>query len=184
MALKEILVTLEAGTALERRVRYAADLVLTHQAHLVGVSVIEPLNLAGYFAPELPAVVEIEEQHRKAAEPAARKVEGKFRSICSRLGLSCEWRLGEGDTGEVMAEHARYTDLTVTGQMNSDSPPPGGRAGLAEHLALTSGRPVLVHPMSGVTRPSAPTCSSLGTALARRCALSTMRFQSCRRRSA
>ena len=149
MALKEILVTLESGTALESRMRYAADLAFAHQAHLVGISVIEPLNLAGFFAPDFRAGVEIEEQHRRAAEAAARKVEREFQSLSSRIGLSGEWRVGEGEIGDVIAEHARYADLTITGQTNSESRPPGGAIGLPERLALTSGRPVLVVPYVG-----------------------------------
>src|SRR5579864_8419727 len=149
MTLKQILVTLEPGAALERRLLHAADVALAHEAHLIGLSVVEPLNLAGYFSPGLQAIVEVEERHRQAAEAAARKVEGEFRSVCARLGITSEWRLAQGDTGEIAAEHARYADLTITGQVNPESPPPGGGAALPERLALTSGRPVLVVPYVG-----------------------------------
>jgi len=149
MFFKEILVTLEPGAALERRIVHAADLALTHEAHLVGLSVIEPLNLAGYFSPGLEAIVELEERHLAAAEHAARKIEADFRSACSALGLSAEWRLGKGDMADVTVEHARYADLTITGQVNPDSPPPGAAARLPERLALDSGRPVLVLPYVG-----------------------------------
>lgn len=149
MAFKEILVTLETGAALERRLLQAADLALAHEAHLIGLSVVEPLNLAGYFAPEFQAIVELEERHRQAAEAAARKSEATFQSVCSRLGLSGEWRLGYGEIGGVATEHARYADLTITGQVNPESPPPGGGAAVPERLALASGRPVLVVPYVG-----------------------------------
>jgi nucleotide-binding universal stress UspA family protein len=149
MALKQILVTLEPGPALERRLLRAADLALAHEAHLIGLSVLEPLNLAGYFAPGLQAVVEVEERHQQAAAAAARKIELEFQSVCSRLGISSEWRLAEGDPGEIATQHARYADLTITGQVNPESPPPGGGAALPERLALTSGRPVLVVPYVG-----------------------------------
>jgi hypothetical protein len=36
---------------------HAADLALTYEAHLIGLSVIEPLNLAGYFSPSIEAIV-------------------------------------------------------------------------------------------------------------------------------
>ncbi len=149
MAFREILVTLEPGAALERRLLHAADVALAHEAHLVGLSVVEPLNLAGYFSPGLEAIVEIEERHRRAAEATARKVEFEFQSLCSRLGLSGEWRLAHGDTAELTVDHARYADLTITGQINPESPPPGSGAALPERLALTSGRPVLVVPYVG-----------------------------------
>lgn len=149
MSFKEILVALEPGAMLEHRMLHGANLALNHEAHLIGLSVIEPLNLAGSFSPELGAVVEIEKQHRDAALRAARKVEAEFRSVCSRLGVPGEWRLGEGDIGELMIEHARYADLTIVGQVNSENPPPGAAAHLPERLALASGRPVLIVPYVG-----------------------------------
>ncbi|HXP74224.1 MAG TPA: universal stress protein [Stellaceae bacterium] len=149
MSFKEIMVTLEPGAGLERRMLHAADLALSHEAHLVGLSVIEPLNLAGYFSPGLEAVIEIEERHLQAAENAARKVEAAFQAICARLGISSEWRLGKGDAADVTVEHARYVDLTIVGQVNPESPPPGTAATLPERVALTSGRPVLVIPYVG-----------------------------------
>jgi nucleotide-binding universal stress UspA family protein len=128
---------------------HAADMALAHEAHLIGLSVAEPLNLAGSFAPGLQAIVELEERHRQATEHAARKVEAEFRSLCSRLGIPAEWRLGSGDVGDIVGEHARYVDLTITGQVNPESPPPGAAATLPERLALASGRPVLVIPYVG-----------------------------------
>ncbi len=149
MAFREILVTLEPGQALERLMLHAADVALAHEAHLIGLSVIEPLNLAGSFAPDLQGIADVEERHRQAAQIAARKVEIEFQSVCSRLGIPAEWRLAEGDAAEVVVEHARYADLTITGQVNPESPPAGGASGLPERLALTSGRPVLIIPYVG-----------------------------------
>jgi len=153
MPLKEILVTLEPGAALERRMLHAADLALAHEAHLVGLSVVEPINLAGYFSPGFDAIDEIEARHRQAAEAAARKVGAEFNSMCARLGLSGEWRLGTGDTADLTVEHARYADLTITGQVNPETPPPGSAARLPERLALASGRPVLIVPYVGRYEP-------------------------------
>jgi nucleotide-binding universal stress UspA family protein len=149
MSFKEILVTLEPGAALERRMLHAADLALTHEAHLIGLSVIEPLNLAGYFSPSIEAIVEVEERRRQAADNAVRKIGSEFRAMCSRLGISSELRLGKGDTVDLAVEHARYADLTIVGQVNPERPSPGGAASLPERLALASGRPVLIIPYVG-----------------------------------
>lgn len=149
MSFREILVTLEPGAALEHRMLCAADVARAHEAHLIGLSVIEPLNLAAYFSPSIDALIEIEQQHREAAEAASRKVETTFRGVCSRVGISSEWRLGEGNTGDVALEHARYADLAIVGQVNPESPPPNGAAGLPERLVLASGRPVLIIPYVG-----------------------------------
>jgi nucleotide-binding universal stress UspA family protein len=149
MSFKEILVTLEVGAALERRMLHAANLALTHEAHLIGLSVIEPLNLAGYFSPSIEAFVEIEEQHRQAADKAAQKIGSEFQAMCSRLGIAGEWRLDKGDTAGLAVEHARYADLTIVGQVNPERPPTGAAASLPQRLALASGRPVLIIPYVG-----------------------------------
>jgi nucleotide-binding universal stress UspA family protein len=149
MSFREILVTLEHGAALERRMLCAAEVARIHEAHLIGLSVIEPLNLAAYFSPSVDALIEVEQQYREAAETAARKVKTTFRTICSRVGISSEWRLGEGNTADAAAEHARYVDLAIVGQVDPENPPPGTAAGLPERLALASGRPVLIIPYVG-----------------------------------
>ena len=46
-------------------------------------------------------------------------------------------------------EHARYADLTIVGQVNSENAPAGAAAHLPERLALASGRPVLIVPYVG-----------------------------------
>jgi nucleotide-binding universal stress UspA family protein len=149
MSFKEILVTLEPGAALERHMLHAADLALTHEAHLIGLSVIEPINLAGYFSPSIEAIVEVEERRRQAAGKTAQKIGSEFRAICSRLGISSEWLLDKGDIAELAVEHARYADLTIVGQVNPERPPAGPAANLPERLALASGRPVLIIPYVG-----------------------------------
>ena len=45
---------------------------------------------------------------------------GPFLEAVRLQGLENEWRVVEGDTVGLVALHARYTDLTVLGQPNSD----------------------------------------------------------------
>lgn len=155
MSFKDIVVTLEAGTAGERRLGYAAELARAHDAHLVGLFIVEPLDLSGYFSPAVSgfiavdAIEALEQRHREAADAVAKKVETSFRDACTRAGIAHEWRLVEGDPAEMAVLHARYADLTVTGQIDPEQPPPGGRARLPEQLLLASGRPTLVVPYAG-----------------------------------
>ena len=72
-----------------------------------------------------------------------------FEHAASLRGLSAEWRMvGEGLETDP-AVHARYVDLTIMGQLD----PAGGDGELLrprpEHVALASGRPILVVPYAG-----------------------------------
>jgi len=155
MSFKDIIVTLDAGAAGERRLGYAAELARVHDAHLIGLSIIEPLDLSGYFSPAVSgfiavdAIEALEQRHREAAEAVAKKLETSFRDACSRVGIAHEWRLVEGDPAEIAVLHARYADLTITAQIDPGQPPPGGRARMPEELVLASGRPTLIVPYAG-----------------------------------
>lgn len=155
MGLKDIVLTVDAGMASGRRLAFAIELARLHEARLTGLHVIEPLNLSAYFSPAVSGYIaadamdEMEQRHRAAAEAAAKKLETGFADACSRAGVSGEWRIAEGDTAEMGVLHARRADLTVTGQIDPENPPPGSAARLPEQLALASGRPVLIVPYAG-----------------------------------
>lgn len=155
MGLKDIVVILEAGTAGERRLAAAVALAAAHGAHLIGLSIIEPLDLSGYFSPAVSGYIAVdamqalEERHREAATAAAKRGEAAFRDACGRAGISYEWRLLEGEAGDVATLNARYADLVIAGQVDPENPPAGGFAQLPEQLALASGRPVLFVPYAG-----------------------------------
>jgi len=153
--LKDIVVILEAGTAGERRLAAAVALAAAHGAHLIGLSIIEPLDLSGYFSPAVSGYIAVdamqalEERHREAATAAAKREEATFRDVCGRAGISYEWRLLEGEAGDMATLNARYADLVVAGQVDPENLPAGGFARLPEELALASGRPVLFVPYAG-----------------------------------
>jgi len=155
MGLKDIVVVVEAGEAGERRLAASVSLAADHGAHLIGLSIIEPLDLSGYFSPAVSGYIAVdamqalEERHRAAANAAAKQDEAAFRDASSRAGISYEWRLVEGEAGEMATLNARYADLVVTGQVDPENPPRGGFARLPEELALASGRPVLFIPYAG-----------------------------------
>ena len=154
MGFKDILVTLAGVTASETGINFAVELARGHGAHLVGLSILEPLDLSAQFAPDsgymaVDVIQEIEETHRKTAQAAAAKIEAAFRAACSRAGISHEWRLAEGNPVDVGVLHAHYADLAITGQIDPGKPTPGGWARLPAQLALASGRPVLIVPYAG-----------------------------------
>jgi nucleotide-binding universal stress UspA family protein len=154
MGFKDILVTLGGVTASEAGINFAVELARGHGAHLVGLSILEPLDLSAQFAPDsgymaVDVIQEIETTHRKTAQAAASKIEAAFRAACSRAGISHEWRLAEDNPTEVGVLHAHYADLAITGQIDPGKPPSGGWGRLPAQLALASGRPVLIVPYAG-----------------------------------
>ena len=154
MGFKDILVTLSGVTESEAGIGFAVELARGHGAHLVGLSILEPLDLSAYFAPgsgfmAVDLIQEIEEKHRATAEAASSKIQATFRAACSRAGISHEWRIAEGNAAEVGVLHAHYADLTITSQIDPARPPPGGWARLPTQLALASGRPTLIVPYAG-----------------------------------
>lgn len=72
-----------------------------------------------------------------------------FERIASRNGRPFERQLVDDEPRGGMALLARYSDLTVVGQMNLDDPCWTGITDLPEYVALGSGRPVLVVPYAG-----------------------------------
>jgi len=154
MGFKDIVATLAGATASESGIGFAVEMARSQGAHLVGLSIIEPLDLSVYSAPgsefvTVNAIQEIEKRHHETAQAASAKVQATFRAACSRAGISHESRLAEGDPAEVSVLHAHYADLAITGQIDPNNPPTGGWARLPEQLALASGRPVLIVPYAG-----------------------------------
>ena len=67
-----------------------------------------------------------------------------------REGLEGEWRVVEGDTVALLALHARYADLTVLEQPNSESPYKGPSPdAVLVNVMLSSGRSVIAVPYAG-----------------------------------
>lgn len=150
MAIKDILVHVDSSRSARARVRAAAELARTHRAHLTGLYVIEVPVLPSYAEAQIPTEI-LEAQH-KAFVAAAVAAEGVFGEETSAVGISAEWRCVEDRRADALCLHAHYTDLLVVGQADPDDPECVSR-GLADRLALESGRPVLVLPARGVSGP-------------------------------
>jgi nucleotide-binding universal stress UspA family protein len=150
MSYKDLLVVLDSETASRERMRLAATLAERFASHLVGLYPL-PLPEAprhfGYYDPALlePFFHELREKSQELSD----KERESFEHAASLRGLSAEWRAVEAGAESDVALHARYVDLTILGQLDPDR----GDADLIrprpEHVALASGRPVLVVPYAG-----------------------------------
>jgi len=93
-----------------------------------------------------PEVAEV--QANWAAE-AATEAKALFDKAVNGANLSTEWRDVEGMLLAETALHARYADLVIAGQYDTDGEMADGEAELIDHLVLECGRPVLVVPYAG-----------------------------------
>lgn len=160
MAIKDILVHLDASPRSGVRLAAAADLAGRHSAHLAAVFVIEQPPAAWFYGDpggyvDARLIDEMMEKMRERAMVEAVRVEQEFRERLRRDGIDGEWRLVDGNTAETVALHARYADLAILGQHDPDDTTVSSAAQAAPATLLASGRPVLVIPYVGaVTTPA------------------------------
>lgn len=158
MAIKDILVHLDAGPRSAVRLDLALRLAARHEAHLTGLHVIE-LPAAEAFRGYPSGMVDVDrvetmlDEMRAVRRKEAGEVEAGFRAALTREGVAGEWRLAEGVAAEVATLHGRYADLIVVGQ----NEPAGQASPLAADLPVAelmeAGPPLLVVPYAGtVTR--------------------------------
>ncbi|WP_191083574.1 universal stress protein [Roseococcus microcysteis] len=154
MALKEILLHLDAAAPAAARLDLAAGIAKRSGAHLVGLHMLDlalPI-LAGDVGGGA-AMAGLMDEMRAEAVAEAGRVQAMFEERLARDGISGEWRLLEGATVPLLAENGRYADLIILGQTDPDVPRPGGRA-LIEAALFETGRPVLVVPYAAA--PAGP----------------------------
>lgn len=149
MALKDILVNLDATAASAARLDLACALARKHEARLTGLFVVD-ISVAAMAGAEGggAALAELIEIMRRDGLAAAKVAEDAFREKTRKEGVAAEWRMVEGVAPQQVALQGRYADLIVVGQ---DSPEDGAPAAgpLLEAALFTSGRPVLVVPFAG-----------------------------------
>ncbi len=153
MDLKDILVHMDDARGHEERLRIACELARRNGAHLTGIFVVEPVNVAALAAPagadvaQIDVIQEILEKHRAARMAVGNRLAAAFRSAADQAGIVSEWRQTEGDVAEQVALNACYADLAILGQTDPDYPAFG--APVPEAALLGSGRPLLIGPDIG-----------------------------------
>ena len=148
MSYKTILVHLNDKRRTEAILEAAVRLAGRHNSHLIGLHVY-----AGVPAPPIPIPYGSDvvrslaaAQHKETEEIAA-----IFARMTANQPFVAEWRAekaAHSDPTALGINHSRSADLIIAGQTDPDweSSPLGD---IAEHLALGSGRPVLVVPYVG-----------------------------------
>lgn len=156
MAYITILVQCDGGRGMEARLKLAVDLADRFDSHVVGLHVRQRFHAPAFTDADIAmdALYRTYEATAKAEEAAAATV---FRKVVGTKGYSSEWRVTDRHADdEALSGRARYADLVIVGQSDPDAPtmaPPD----LAENVAMTSERPVLVVPHVGVMKPPGKT---------------------------
>src|SRR5260370_21383085 len=98
MGLKDILVHVDDARGNEARLRLAIELARRNDAHLTGLFVIEPVDIAMLAAPigpdvaALAALDAIQEEHRAARRALADRLAATFRGPTQPARIPAEWR--------------------------------------------------------------------------------------------
>lgn len=146
MTYKTILVHLDNRPRCAERLELAFGLAAQFDAHLVGLFAPGSPRVPSYALAEAgPTVRDMLDQRRAKS---AGEAEVRFRDAAKKHGdTSAEWRASDGDADAAVRQSARYADLVVAGQ--SEAEDEGDLRGLADELALSTGRPVLFVPYAG-----------------------------------
>ena len=156
MAYKDILVHLDASPRSQARMKLAAEMAAEHKAHLTGLFAIEilPSTLLtgdpGLF--DIRLADEMLEQMRERGKAAAQKVEKDFLAALRKYDIRGEWRVVEMTAADAVSLHARYADIVVVGQTDSDAPTRQEGPRIPEAAIMSCGRPVLVVPYIGAPK--------------------------------
>jgi nucleotide-binding universal stress UspA family protein len=148
MSYKTILVYLNDKRRAEAILEPAIQLAGRNNAHLIGMHVY-----AGVPAPPIPLPYGSDVVKAVAAvqQRETEEIADIFSRMTANRSFVAEWRAEKGphvDATAVVIDHGRSADLIIVGQTDPDweaSP----LVDIAEHVALGSGRPVLVVPYVG-----------------------------------
>jgi nucleotide-binding universal stress UspA family protein len=140
MGIKDILVHLDNSAASASRLDVAIAYARKHNAALRGLYLITHL----YYEPS-------DLGERAALE----KAEQLFVTRTSEAGVPSEWIFQDysvmgASVCDLVTLHAYYTDLVILGQADTSAPVAHIPVDLAERVALTCGRPVLIVPYAGI----------------------------------
>jgi nucleotide-binding universal stress UspA family protein len=151
MGFKTILVHVDTGRSTPARLKLSADLAARFAAHVTGLYVRRPFQ-APAFTDAGPAMDSLFRTYENATKADEALAAAGFRDLIGGISLSSEWRVVDGLAEEIVAAHARYTDLVIVGQAEPDAAATTTPPDLAETVAISGERPVLIVPHIGVTK--------------------------------
>lgn len=149
MSYKTVLVHVDESAHASERIKIAAAVAMTENAHLIGTAttgasryLVQARTLAEFDA-NLGAHLEF------LHDRALRGLED-FEATARKIGMpSFEKRLVDDEAGGGICLHGRYADLVVIGQNDPAEVSPVVMPDFPQYVVLHSGRPVLIVPCAG-----------------------------------
>ncbi|MFC7514876.1 universal stress protein [Herbaspirillum sp. GCM10030257] len=149
MSYKTILVHVDESTRAGERIKLAAAVAMTENAHLIGTA----MTGASRFLVQARLLVELDPNlrtHLDFLRERARRGLEDFDDTVQKLGLaSFEKRLVDDEAGGGICLQARYADLVVIGQNDPGEVSPVVMPDFPQYVVLNSSRPVLIVPHAG-----------------------------------
>jgi nucleotide-binding universal stress UspA family protein len=148
MAYKDLLVHVDDTRSCAARLQAAVDLAAAHEAHLTGVYIIADPSPAAFVSGDMPE--DLLDDLQRGARERAEAALARFTEVASRNQIAFATRIDRvlyTELTDALATNARYADLAIVGQADTDDP--AGPLYLPEEVTLASGRPSLVIPYIG-----------------------------------
>jgi nucleotide-binding universal stress UspA family protein len=152
MALKDLLVSIDASDAGNARMGLAMRLARRHRARLIGYYVSPTVGTYDLPVTQLgavPALVPLRAPDTEHAGDVAEIMAQRFSDDLRLNGLEGTWILSGEDAVRDVSSQLRVCDLAVLGQIDPDRPVRDQGGFHPEDVILQSGRPGLVVPYIG-----------------------------------
>ncbi|MCP3687378.1 MAG: universal stress protein [Gammaproteobacteria bacterium] len=150
MTIKNIVVHIDNSTACKDRVKAAIELARSYDARLSSLFVVPDYYVPSYVEAQIST--DVIAQIAEDAIDHAKQTQDNVKALGKAAGINLDCYIEEGNVVSIISEFARYADLLILGQAQSDDPD-NISAGLADNLVLESGAPCLVIPYIGA-RPT------------------------------
>jgi nucleotide-binding universal stress UspA family protein len=147
MSFKDILIHVDATPASRNRLQLALTLAHRFAARLSGLHVIPDPSVPPYFKPS--AVERIASIYAENAREAADLAEALFREEIKDASAATAWECVAGDMAEMIAERARFADLLMLGQFDTENPHGISAFLLPAKVVFGAASPILVVPNAG-----------------------------------
>ncbi len=149
MSYKTILVHVDESIRASERIKIAAAIAMTENAHLIGTA----MTGASRYLMQTRMLAELDPNlrtHLDFLRQRAKHGLEDFEDAAQKLGLpSFEKRLVDDEAGGGICLQARYADLVVIGQNDPEEISPVVLPDFPQYVVLNSGRPVLLVPHAG-----------------------------------
>ena len=149
MSYKTVLVHVDQSKHAAARIKIAAEIARTENAHLIGTAMTGISRFVYQYGTIDPTMTIMASQAESLNENANQAL-AKFDAIAKQVGvLSYEKRRVDDDPEDGLSLQARYSDLVIVSQTDPEEPRSGAVSDIPEYVMLNCARPVLIVPFAG-----------------------------------